>query len=108
MAASRAHCLAVVLMDRLASMAARASAPTPSTPGSPGSWCPRGLRCSMNATCRQVSAPSPTVLSIDMPVNASPSSGIAFHVLHATSHALQPMQIDVSVKNPTRSGCPAA
>src|ERR1700730_18284724 len=34
-AASRAHCLAVVLMDLLASMAARASAPTRSTPGSP-------------------------------------------------------------------------
>src|SRR5215475_2900205 len=35
MAVSSAHCLAVVLMDRLASMAARASAPTRSTPGSP-------------------------------------------------------------------------
>src|SRR5579862_1055764 len=35
MAVSRPHCLAVVLMDRLASMAARASAPTRSTPGSP-------------------------------------------------------------------------
>ena len=34
-AVSSAHCLAVVLMDRLASMAARASAPTRSTPGSP-------------------------------------------------------------------------
>src|SRR6516162_1040154 len=34
-AMSRAHCLAVVLMDRVASMAARASAPTRSTPGSP-------------------------------------------------------------------------
>src|ERR1700760_4258455 len=35
MAVSRAHCLAVVLIDRLASMAARASAPTWSTPGRP-------------------------------------------------------------------------
>src|SRR3984957_19056942 len=35
MAISSAHCLAVVLIDRLASMAARASAPTWSTPGSP-------------------------------------------------------------------------
>src|SRR5215471_4697084 len=35
MAVSSAHCLAVVLIDRLASMAARASAPTRSTPGSP-------------------------------------------------------------------------
>src|ERR1700749_1635767 len=34
-AMSSAHCLAVVLMDRLASVAARASAPTRSTPGSP-------------------------------------------------------------------------
>ena len=34
-AASSAHCLAVVLIDLLASMAARASAPTRSTPGSP-------------------------------------------------------------------------
>src|ERR1700693_5547696 len=34
-AVSSAHCLAVVLTDRLASMAARASAPTWSTPGSP-------------------------------------------------------------------------
>src|SRR5271169_309781 len=34
-AVSSAHCLAVVLIDRLASMAARASAPTWSTPGSP-------------------------------------------------------------------------
>src|SRR4029077_19728038 len=35
MAVSSAHCLAVVLMDRLASAAGRASAPTRSTPGSP-------------------------------------------------------------------------
>src|SRR5579862_8857064 len=34
-AVSSAHRLAVVLIDRLASMAARASAPTSSTPGSP-------------------------------------------------------------------------
>src|SRR6185437_16595939 len=34
-ARSSAHCLAVVLIDRLASIAARASAPTRSTPGSP-------------------------------------------------------------------------
>ena len=34
-AASSAHCLAVVLMDLLASIVARASAPTRSTPGSP-------------------------------------------------------------------------
>src|SRR5579872_1192924 len=44
--------------------------------------------CSMNATCRQVDAPRPTVLSYDMPDRASPSSGTAFHSLHATSQAL--------------------
>ena len=44
------------------------------------------------------------MLSIDIPVKVSPSSGIAFHSLHATSQALQPMQTEVSVKNPTRGG----
>src|SRR3569833_2615230 len=58
--------------------------------------------CSTNATWRQVSALSRTVLSYDMPVKFSPSSGTAFHSLHATSHALQPMQTLVSVKKPTR------
>ena len=37
------------------------------------------------------------------PVKSRPSSGTSFHSLQATSHALQPMQIDVSVKKPTRS-----
>src|SRR5881227_2105482 len=37
-----------------------------------------------------------------MPSHSKPSSGTPFHSLHATSHALQPMQIDVSVKKPTR------
>ena len=32
-------------------------------------------RCSMNATCRQVSAPRPPVLSYDIPVSFRPSSG---------------------------------
>src|SRR5689334_11515514 len=32
----------------------------------------------------------------------SPSSGTMFHSLHATSQALQPMQIEVSVKKPIR------
>ena len=59
----------------------------------------------MNATCRHEFAPSEPVLSNDMPSRSSPSSGTAFHVLQATSHALQPMQTEVSVKNPTRSGC---
>src|SRR5919204_3295121 len=61
-----------------------------------------GLRCSINATCRHEFAPSVEVLSYDSPVQTSPSSGTWFHSLHATSQALQPMQIDVSVKNPTR------
>src|SRR3954454_22131140 len=58
--------------------------------------------CSMNWTCRHVFAPRSFVLSYDQPVNSSPSSGIRFHSLHATSQALQPMQTDVSVKKPTR------
>ena len=63
----------------------------------------RSRSCSMNATCRHVLAPSATVLSYDMPVSSrSPSRGFWFHSLHATSHALQPIQIDVSVKNPLR------
>ena len=56
----------------------------------------------MNATCRHVEAPSATVLSYDMPVKIRPSSGNWFHCLHATSHALQPMQSVVSVKKPFR------
>src|ERR1700730_1353524 len=39
-----------------------------------------------------------------MPVKLRPSSGTWFHSLHATSQALQPMQIEVSVKNPIRGG----
>ena len=58
----------------------------------------------MNATCRQVDALKPTVLSYDIPDRLSPSSGTAFHSLQATSQALQPMQTDVSVKKPTRAG----
>src|SRR5699024_3125146 len=56
--------------------------------------------CSTNATCRQVLAPRPPVLSYDDPsISRSPSMGTSFHSLHATSQALQPMQIEVSVKN---------
>src|SRR3954447_18115777 len=57
---------------------------------------------STNATCRQVDAPRWTVLSYDMPVNSNPSSGNWFHCLHATSHALHPMQTVVAVKTPAR------
>src|SRR3712207_5518943 len=68
--------------------------------------------CSMNATCRQVLAPSWPVLSYDMPdrprasfTPCESSIGSVFHSLQATSHALQPMHTEVSVKKPTRSGC---
>src|SRR5919204_4316521 len=61
-----------------------------------------GLFCSMKATWRHELAPSVEVLSYDSPVQTSPSSGTRFHSLHATSHALQPMQTLVSVKKPTR------
>src|SRR5918911_5249286 len=60
----------------------------------------RGFRCSMKATWRHEFAPSSEVLSYDSPVQTSPSCGMRFHSLHATSQALQPMQIDVSVKKP--------
>src|SRR5579875_3181142 len=70
----------------------------------PGSCQASGLRCSMNATCRQVSALRPPVLSYDIPVNLSPSSGTWFHSLQATSQALHPIHTDVSVKKPIRGG----
>ena len=68
---------------------------------------PAGLRCSMNATCRQVSAPSAPVLSYDVPSRSRSVLGDPFHSLQATSQALQPMQIEVSVKKPLRGGGPA-
>src|SRR3982751_157488 len=65
--------------------------------------CPSsGFCCSMNATCRHVFAFSSPVLSYEWPVKGCMSSGTKFHSLHATSHALQPMQTVVSVKKPTR------
>src|SRR5918912_658402 len=62
-----------------------------------------GVFCSTNATWRQEFAPRVEVLSYDSPVQTRPSSGTRFHSLQATSHALQPMQTDVSVKKPIRS-----
>src|ERR1700749_3457170 len=62
------------------------------------------LVCSMNATWRHVSAPNIPLLSYEWARKASPSSGTSFHSLQATSHALHPMQMLVSVKKPTRSG----
>ncbi len=63
-------------------------------------WPGSGVVRSTKATCRQVEAPSCPVLSKLIPVKAKPSSGSWFHCLHATSHALQPMQSVVSVKKP--------
>ena len=74
----------------------------------------RSESCSMKATCRQVLAPRLPVLSYEEPRSSKvPSCGLLFHSLQATSQALQPMQIDVSVKNPLRScaepcQCPSA
>ena len=59
----------------------------------------------MNFTCRQVLAPSAPLLSYEEPRKFIPSSGTAFHSLQATSQALQPMQIEVSVKKPLRGWC---
>ncbi len=54
----------------------------------------------MNSTCRHVVEDSERVLSKERPLSENPSSGNWFHSLQATSHALQPMQTDVSTKNP--------
>src|ERR1700688_3269390 len=62
-------------------------------PPNPGS----GL-CSTNFTCRQVCAPTEPVLSYEYPLQFRPSSPTPFHSLHATSHALQPMQSVESVR----------
>src|ERR1700712_4716111 len=92
------------------------SAGSASAPGSENDGMPRsvaggrdsftrdGADCSMNATCRHVLAPSAPGLSYDEPSMSRPSSGTPFHSLQATSQALQPMQIDVSVKKPLRGG----
>src|SRR3954470_20931976 len=42
-------------------------------------------RCSMKATCRHEFASSSPVLSYELPLHSSPSSGTRFHSLHATS-----------------------
>src|SRR5215212_149975 len=70
---------------------------------SPSNGACSGSFCSTKATWRQEFAPSVEVLSYDSPVQTSPSSGTRFHSLQATSQALQPMQIEVSVKKPIRS-----
>src|SRR3954469_8932317 len=54
---------------------------------------------STNFTCRHVEWPRARVLSYEVPRQSSPSSATPFHSLHATSHALQPMQSVESVRN---------
>src|SRR5579884_282109 len=71
-------------------------------PAVPSPFVRNGFSCSMKATWRHVFASSLPVLSYECPVHSCPSCGIRFHSLHATSHALQPMQTEVSVKKPTR------
>ena len=39
------------------------------------------------------------MLSYENPEKSKPSAGTSFHSLHATSHALQPMQTVESVRN---------
>src|SRR5438093_8133870 len=56
--------------------------------------------CSMNFTCRQFCASRSPVLSKLSARNAGSLPSSWFHSLHATSHALHPMQTLVSVKNP--------
>src|SRR3712207_3015757 len=63
---------------------------------------PSSVCCSTNSTCRQWLAPSIPVLSYDRPSQEKGSLGTSFHSLQATSHALQPMHTDVSVKKPIR------
>src|SRR5918996_5920250 len=70
-------------------------------PIGPVSCVPSFRSISTNFTCRQVDAPRLPELSYECPVQARPSSGTWFHSLHATSHALQPMQTVGSVKKPT-------
>src|SRR6185436_8212378 len=61
---------------------------------------PIAVGCSMNFTCRHVECPSAVVLSYERPDQRKPSCGTSFHSLHATSHALHPMQSVESVKKP--------
>src|SRR6266545_6341985 len=63
----------------------------------------RWASLSMNLTCRQFWASSWPVLSKLSARNAGALPESWFHSLQATSHALQPMQTLVSVKNPFAS-----
>src|SRR5438309_7007268 len=65
-------------------------------------WFPAFGRCSMNFTCRQFWASSWPVLSKLSSSRLGSLPWRPFHSLQATSQALQPMQMLVSVKNPAR------
>src|SRR5262249_17152224 len=60
---------------------------------------PNAVSISTKATCRHVEWPSCSVLSYERPVHSKPSAGTWLYSLHATSHALQPMQRVESVRN---------
>ncbi len=99
------HAASVQCLHTSLDISQRTAPAVPSAaPGGGGSAPPGRPICSIKATCRQVEAPSRTELSYDIPVSSIPSSGTAFHSLQATSQALQPMQTEVSVKNPIRGG----
>src|SRR4051794_35752816 len=60
---------------------------------------PNAVVISTNFTWRHVEWPRCSVLSYECPDQSNPSAGTWFHSLHATSHALQPMQSVESVRN---------
>src|SRR5581483_3400155 len=62
--------------------------------------CPACGSPSTNFTWRHVEWPRAAVLSYESAVKTKPSDGTSFHSLHATSHALQPMQSVESVRKP--------
>src|SRR5436189_3946756 len=95
------HAACVQCLQTSEDISQRSASTSPPPPPSAGAR--KGSFCSTKATWRQVFAPSSEVLSYDSPVQTIPSSGTRFHSLQATSQALQPMQTEVSVKNPTRS-----
>src|SRR5699024_7727663 len=66
----------------------------------------RSASCSMNGTCRHVFDPSAPESSYEEASSPSESAGSSFHSSHATSQALQPMQMEVSVKKPVRASPP--
>src|SRR5262249_41803566 len=60
---------------------------------------PNAVSISTKAASRHVEWPGCRVLSYERPVHSKPSAGTWLYSLHATSHALQPMQRVESVRN---------